>query len=160
MNIRSRGFLAGLLMLTLVALMAISATAFAQRHARRRAVRREERQDYSQLEQTAKTNGYNNGKAEGINDRKRGEPANFRDERAYKNATQGYSPILGSKSHYQEVYRVSFENVIVTAGTDTKPAMRRGREVLIYPQELSNSHASFAFFAPESWISSLLSWKT
>jgi hypothetical protein len=113
MKIRSRGFLAGLFMLTLVALMAISATAFAQRHVRRRAVvpqRREQRQDYSQLEQTAKTNGYNNGKLEGINDRKRGEPANFRDERAYKNATQGYSPLLGSKSHYQEVYRVSFEN--------------------------------------------------
>jgi hypothetical protein len=100
-------------MLTLVAFLALPAPALAQRNGRRRAAghaRSEQRLDESQLEQTAKTNGYNRGKTEGKNDRKRGEPANFRDESAYRNATEGYSPTLGSKSHYQRVYRMAFEN--------------------------------------------------
>jgi hypothetical protein len=108
-----REFLAGVLMLMLVVFLALPARAFAQRSGRRRAAghnRPQQGPDESQLEQTARNNGYKSGKAEGINDRRRGEPSNFRDERAYQKATEGYSPTLGSKSHYQEVYRVAFEN--------------------------------------------------
>jgi restriction endonuclease Mrr len=93
--------------------MVLPASALAQRRGRRRAVVRDRQVqtlDQSQLEQTAKTNGYKSGKAEGITDRARRESYNFRDERAYQKATEGYSAALGSKSHYQEVYRVSFEN--------------------------------------------------
>jgi restriction endonuclease Mrr len=97
----------------LVLVVSLALPVFAQRRGRRRAVihdRHVQTIDQSQLEQTAKTNGYKSGKADGINDRQHGESYNFRDERAYQKATEGYSPTLGSKSHYQEVYRVSFEN--------------------------------------------------
>jgi hypothetical protein len=97
-------------MLMLVVFLALPATAFAQRRRAARHNRHEQTLDQSQLEQTAKSNGYRSGKADGINDHKRGEPANFRDERAYQKATEGYSSILGSKSRYQEVYRAAFEN--------------------------------------------------
>jgi hypothetical protein len=100
-------------MIILVVFLALPATAFAQRHGRRHAVQHDGNQQNvaaSQLEQTAKQHGYQSGKAAGINDHKHGEPANFRDERAYQKATAGYRTSLGSKSHYQEVYRASFEN--------------------------------------------------
>ena len=54
--------------------------------------------------------GRNDGLRAGRQDRKRGEPSNFRDEKDYQNATRGYRPKMGSKESYQQHYREGFEN--------------------------------------------------
>ena len=54
--------------------------------------------------------GRSDGLKAGRQDRKRGEPSNFRDEKNYQNATNGYSPKMGDKSRYQKVYRTAYEN--------------------------------------------------
>ncbi|HEY0378387.1 MAG TPA: hypothetical protein VGC87_15835 [Pyrinomonadaceae bacterium] len=54
--------------------------------------------------------GRSDGLQAGRQDRKRGEPSNFRDEKSYQDATNGYSPKMGDKEHYQQVYRTAFEN--------------------------------------------------
>jgi hypothetical protein len=138
MNKRSRGFLAKVFMLTLVAFMALPATAFAQRRDRRqerredrrerREERREERQERreerrgrewngygnyggsNQLRQTALNAGYNEGIKEGRNDQRRGDQFNFADESDYRNATKDYSSRLGSRTLYQRYFRAGFEN--------------------------------------------------
>ena len=62
------------------------------------------------LRTTAQRAGLRDGKKAGRRDRRRGQRSNFRDESDYQSATKGYSPILGSKSRYQRVYRSAFEN--------------------------------------------------
>ena len=113
MNNRNRGYFTKVLMLALVACFALPAATLGQRNGRRRAARHERHvaaDGESQLNQTAKTAGYNSGKQEGINDRKRGEPSNFHDESAYQKATKGYTSALGDKEHYKQVFRESFEH--------------------------------------------------
>src|SRR4051794_28011117 len=43
--------------------------------------------------------GRSDGIKAGRQDRKRGEPSNFRDESDYQDATNGYNPKMGDKSH-------------------------------------------------------------
>src|SRR4051812_46446202 len=104
MNRRSRGFLASVLMLTLVAVLALPTPTFAERPGRRldaryecRAIGQAEGTFRGTFREIAKTNGYNDGKQAGINDRKRGQPSNFRDENGYQKATAGYNSKLGNK---------------------------------------------------------------
>lgn len=54
--------------------------------------------------------GRSDGLKAGRQDRKRGEPSNFRDEKNYQNATNGYSPKMGDKEGYKQEYRSAFEN--------------------------------------------------
>ena len=54
--------------------------------------------------------GRTDGLRAGRQDRKRGEPSNFRDEAAYQKGTRGYSPKMGDKASYQQHYRQGFEN--------------------------------------------------
>ena len=54
--------------------------------------------------------GRSDGFKAGRQDRKQGEPSNFRDEKSYQDATNGYGPKMGDKEHYKQVYRSAFEN--------------------------------------------------
>ena len=54
--------------------------------------------------------GRSDGLKAGRQDRKRGEPSNFSDEQDYQDATNGYSPKMGDKERYRQVYRSAFEN--------------------------------------------------
>jgi len=134
MNSRSRGFLVRVFMLTLVAFLALPASAFAQRNQRRedrrerRDERREERQERraerrgrnwerygnyggsANLRQTALNAGFNNGIEEGRKDLSRRERYDFRDEKDYQKATEDYSSKLGSKELYKRYFREGFEN--------------------------------------------------
>lgn len=135
MNSRSRGFFAGVFMLTLVAFLALPAAAFAQRNQQRREDRQERREERredrqerreerrgrnwerygsyggsSNLRQTALNAGFNNGIEEGRKDRSRRERYNFRDESDYQKATEDYSSKLGNKELYKRYFREGFEN--------------------------------------------------
>jgi hypothetical protein len=59
---------------------------------------------------TAKRNGRRDGIKAGRQAHKRGEPSNFRDEKSYQEATNGYSPKMGDKERYRQVYQSAFEN--------------------------------------------------
>jgi hypothetical protein len=117
MNSKSRGFLAGVLMLTLIAVLPSPTSAFAERHGWQlragyelRAMGQESsmRGSLAKVREIAKTNGYRDGRQARINDRKRGAPSNFRDKQAYQEATAGYSPKLGHKEEYKRAYRIAF----------------------------------------------------
>ena len=118
MSSKSRGFLAGVLMLTLVALPAPPTSAFAERHGWQLRARDELcavgqessglRGSLAKVREMAKTNGYRDGRQARINDRKRGASSNFRDKQAYQKATAGYSPKLGHIEEYKRTYRIAF----------------------------------------------------
>ncbi|MDT4966896.1 MAG: hypothetical protein QOJ64_1633 [Acidobacteriota bacterium] len=118
MNSKSRGFFAGVLILTLVAVLAPPTSAFAERHGSQlragyelRAVGQESsglRGSLAKVREIAKTNGYRDGRQARINDRKRGAPSNFRYNEAYRKATAGYSPKLGHIEEYKRAYRIAF----------------------------------------------------
>ena len=134
MNSKSRGFLARVFVLSLVAFLAVPASAFAQRNQRRedrrerREERREERQERREerrgrnwerygnyggsanLRQTALNAGFNNGIEEGRKDLSRRERYDFRDEKDYQKATEDYSSKLGNKELYKRYFREGFEN--------------------------------------------------
>lgn len=59
---------------------------------------------------TAQRIGRSDGIKAGRQDRKRGEPSNSQDEKNYQNGTHGYSPRMGDKEKYKQVYRSAFEN--------------------------------------------------
>jgi hypothetical protein len=54
--------------------------------------------------------GRSDGIKAGRQDRQRGEPSNFRDEKSYQEATNGYNPKMGSKERYRQIYQSAFEN--------------------------------------------------
>ena len=60
--------------------------------------------------QTALNAGYNEGIKEGRKDRERGERFEFRDEEDFRNANTDYSSRFGSKSIYQQYFRLAFQN--------------------------------------------------
>src|SRR5215218_7199556 len=64
----------------------------------------------AQLRQTALYTGYDEGVAEGREDRRRNERFGFTDESDYRSASKGYSSRLGDRSLYQRYFRVGFEN--------------------------------------------------
>jgi hypothetical protein len=64
----------------------------------------------SQMRQTALNAGYNEGIAEGRNDRRRGERFNYADESDYRNATKDYNSRFGNRALYQRFFRAGFEN--------------------------------------------------
>ncbi|HEY0428025.1 MAG TPA: hypothetical protein VGC76_09620 [Pyrinomonadaceae bacterium] len=64
----------------------------------------------AQLRKTARNSGYSEGVKAGRNDKRRNEPLNFKDERVYQDATNGYSARLGDKVLYQRYFREAFEN--------------------------------------------------
>ncbi len=63
-----------------------------------------------QLRQTALNEGFNQGLKEGRRDRSRNEYQDWRDEDAYRNATESYSSKLGDKELYRRYFREAFEN--------------------------------------------------
>ena len=64
----------------------------------------------SELRQTALNAGYNEGIKQGRNDRNRNRNNDFRNNRAYQNATTDYSSKLGDRGLYQRYYRAGYEN--------------------------------------------------
>ena len=63
-----------------------------------------------ELRQTALNEGANQGNKEGRNDRKRGEPEDYTDEKEYQKATKSYSSRLGDRELYRRYFRLAFEN--------------------------------------------------
>lgn len=63
-----------------------------------------------QLRQTALNEGANQGIKEGRNDRRRGEPEDYTDEKEYQKATKSYSSRLGDRELYRRYFRLAFEN--------------------------------------------------
>ena len=135
MNNKGRGFLAGALLLTMVALLTLPASSLAQGRRERREDRQERREDRRedrqerredrrgrnwdrygrfggsfQLRQTALNAGYNEGIKVGRKDRKRGRNSDYNDSSAYRNASKDYSSKLGDKDIYQRYFREAFEN--------------------------------------------------
>jgi hypothetical protein len=62
------------------------------------------------LRQTALNEGANQGIKEGRNDRKRGEPEDFSDEKEYQKGTKSYSSRLGDRELYRRYFRLAFEH--------------------------------------------------
>jgi hypothetical protein len=63
-----------------------------------------------QLRQTALNEGANQGIKEGRNDRKRGEPEDYSDEKEYQKGTKSYSSRLGDRELYSRYFRLAFEH--------------------------------------------------
>lgn len=64
----------------------------------------------AQLRQTALNAGYNRGIQEGRKDRSRGDRFDYRDEGAYRDASNDYSSRLGDRETYRQYYRQGFAN--------------------------------------------------
>ena len=62
------------------------------------------------LRQTALNAGANNGIKAGRDDRRRGRPFNYQDERDYQKATKDYSSRLGDLGLYRTYFRQAFEH--------------------------------------------------
>lgn len=62
------------------------------------------------LRQTALNAGYNKGRDAGREDRRKNDRYNFRDEGDFQKASKDYSSRLGSRSLYQQYFRLAFEN--------------------------------------------------
>lgn len=62
------------------------------------------------LRQTALNAGYNKGRDAGREDRRKNDRYDFRDEGDFRNANKDYSSRLGSRSLYQQYFRLAFEN--------------------------------------------------
>jgi hypothetical protein len=63
-----------------------------------------------ELRQTALNAGYNEAIKQGRNDRQRGRYSDFRNSKAYQNATEDYNSRLGDRELYRRYYREGFEN--------------------------------------------------
>jgi hypothetical protein len=99
---------------TLALLLMLTAVTVSQGSSRRNNPRTAKPRQESSMRGTwtlrAKRNGRSDGIKAGRQDRKRGEPSNFRDEQSYQNATNGYNPKMGSKERYRQIYQSAFEN--------------------------------------------------
>ena len=113
-----RGAVLGFTLL-FVALIALSATAYAQdRYPNNDPNRRDRNLDQygnyggsQELRQTALNSGYNHGFRQGNYDRQNGgTQSNYRNSDVYRRATQDYNSNLGSRELYRRYFREAFDN--------------------------------------------------